>query len=131
LSKRANFSWWWRVASFAAIVVSAIGAIVIFSEREGEPEWGAREPEVVDIRFEPDPFSVGARVTLVWEVRGAESVSIPPVADGLEPDLGQYTFVATRESVDNLRFVASNQHGRVELVLATFEHEPARQTPAL
>jgi hypothetical protein len=82
------------------------------------------KPQIITIRFEPDPVDIGAEVTLIWEVQGAESVAIPPLVGDLDPDSGKFSFVATRDVMDNLQFVATNLNGQTVLLLVRYEDDP-------
>ena len=106
----------------AGITLVAVAALVFFRDETPDPIQG--NPRIIAIRFEPDPVEVGEEATLIWEVQGAESVAIFPLAENLDPDLGIYTFVATRDVLDNLKFVATNQIGRSELLLVRYEDGP-------
>ena len=112
---------WFRLSPVSTLVpviaILAISIPVILSPRYLAPDRNDGRPAVVSIHFEPSPVRVGEEVTIVWDVRRTDSISILPVVEDLDPDIGRYTFVATREVFSELKIVLSNRNGETELKL--------------
>ncbi len=121
-------AWRWIAVVCVLLGIALAGLAVYLLLRDDSADPIAGRPQIITIRLDPDPVDIGAEVTLIWEVQGAESVAILPLAEDLAPDSGKYTFVATRDVMDNLRFVATNQNGQTVLLLVRYESDPRAPT---
>ena len=118
---------WLTTIAFVAILL-AVSIPMMLSPRYLAADQTGGRPAFVEFSFDPQPITIGKEVTFVWEVRRADSISILPLGEDLDPELERYTFVASWEVFEGFKVVASNQHGNATITLRPFPGASNRPT---
>ena len=106
------------------VVIVVISVLAMNSPRYPAPDQTDGWPAILRLRFDPEPIAIGEDVTVLWDVRRADSVSILPLVENVDPALGRYTLIATWEVFEDFTIIVANEHGETTRTLRVNRDSP-------